>query len=79
MSSPNKMAALVCVYYAHEHITQDIRRCRFIAHTADSSALPGINPSYFMTCHHQRNRVILAIPALEILRFAQDGTDGVSL
>ncbi len=67
MSTPNKVAAFVCVDYADKHTNQDTRRCRCIAHTADLSALIDINPSYFLTCHPERNRVIPAIPARVML------------
>src|SRR6266702_5561736 len=77
MITPNKVAAFVCVDYADKHTNQDTRRCRFIAHTADLSALIGINSSYFLTCHHEHNRVILAIPARVILSEAKDLCPGV--
>jgi hypothetical protein len=44
MSTLNKTTSLVCVDYADKPMNRNIRRCRFIAHTADSSALIGINP-----------------------------------
>ncbi len=76
MSTPNKVAAFVCVDYADKHTNQDTRRCRCIAHTADLSALIDINPSYFLTCHPERNRVILSTFVPLSVNSAKDLTPG---
>ena len=76
MSSPNKTSTFIRTDYAEEP-TQNIRRCRFIAHIADLSALIGINPTHYLAfqpehlCHPERSEGSNSCD--EILRCTQHG------